>query len=125
MAKKKKWPYKFISPDQMEGYKKMTKAQLVDALVEKNSHLKISEKTKKDSEYLKEINKEISDFRKENSSVELVNCEGELKGLKELRDEKISDSIDEAKDLAGGFNDAINASKEHISTLLSLLSKAK
>lgn len=125
MAKTKKFPYKFLTPNQLDEYKKLSKADVVDALSRKNGDLQTSVKAKKDSDYLKELTKEISEFRKENSSDELLQLEQELKGLKEDRDEKISDAIDEQKDLNGGFNDAINASKEHIGVLLSLLPKSK
>lgn len=136
MAKKKKFPYKFVTPGQLEDYRDMGKEELVENLLEKNQHLKTSKASKKGSDYLKELAKDISEFRKENS-VKMPNDDGttvnsvieqlteELKELKEIRDTKIADAIEEKKELEGGMNDAIKASQEHIDLILSLLSKLK
>lgn len=123
MAKKKKWPYKFISQGQMEEYKKLTKLELVEVLTEKNGHLKLAEKAKKGNDYLKEMVAEIREFREQNIPDGLIELKEEIKAMEEKRDEKITDSLDEKKEILGGFNDAINANKEHVSVLLSLLPK--
>ena len=119
MAKKKKYPYKYIRPEQLDEYKDMGRENLIDSIMEKNAQLETCVSAKKNNGYLKELGKEISEFRKEHSTQELIDLEQELKEQKESRDEEIEDSIGEKKDIEGGLNDAINANKEHISILLS------
>ena len=123
MAKKKKYPYKFVRPEQLDEYKAMDKEALVDALVRKNGDLESSVSAKKSSDFLKDAAKEISEFRKMNTTDELEAAMDEVQRLKDERDAEIQGDLDEIKDVRGGFDDAINANKEHIGVLLGLLSK--
>lgn len=123
MAKKEKFPFKFLTPTQLEDYNKLDRDGVIEALLRKNMDLSNCVSAKKGNEYLKELGKEISDFRKDNSTPELLELEEQVKAEKEIRDEKIADAIDEYKDLSGGLNDGINACKEHVGLLLDLLGK--
>jgi len=121
MAKKKKFPYKFLTPEQLAEYKQKSKDELVLELRKMNEQLKASINSKKNDPYLKELNSEIAEYRKKNTTDEITQLTADLKYLKDLRDEKIADDISEQADLNAGYQDAINANKEHIGVLLSLL----
>jgi gas vesicle protein len=123
MAKEKKFEdkFKFLSPEKFEEYAGMPEEEIVETIKAQSNHLDLCIKTKASSDYLKDIKKDISDFRKDwqkNNAEEWERVNDALKELKDKRDEGIADAIDEQKELEGGLNDAIKGAKEHIEALL-------
>ena len=125
MAKKKKYQYKFVRPDELAAYKEMSKEDVLAELLRKNARLLEVEAEKKSSVLQKELAAEIAQFRKNETSNEIEQLQEELKALKEKRDEPIAEDAETLKDIKAGFRDAIAAQKEYVKVLLSILGKMK
>lgn len=119
MAKSKK--LKFVSEEQVNEYKKADLDTLLSGLIRKSDQLNDAEDKKKKSQYLKELRDEIREYRKDweaNHEAEMEAAKQVMDSIKEERDEKIEDAITEKKELEGGFNDGINAMKEHVRVII-------
>lgn len=120
MAKKKTKKLKFVSDDKMEEYQNMSESELVASIKSQHAHIESAENKKKSSEFLKEARSEISEYRKtwsdENPEKveEIEDLKAGLKVIKDERDAKIEQDLEEKKDLESGFNDNINGAKEHL-----------
>lgn len=123
MARKKKYPYKYVRPEELDEYRSMNKDALIHILVQKNALLVECTKAKSESTVLKDMTKEIAEYRQAYNVEDIENCEKELKTLKEKRDEVIEEDLAELKDLKAGMTDAIKANAEYVKVLLSLLPK--
>ena len=111
MAKKAKWKYKHLSEEKFEEYREMSKDGLIEAIKHQSSYLEESVKEKKGSALLKELRKEIADYRKiwadqhPEEAGEIESLQASLKEAKDDRDAKIEEDLNEKKDLEGSFND--------------------
>ena len=124
MAKEKKWKYKFLSEEKFAEYQDMDEDTLVNTIKEQASYLDQCKKAKASSDYLKDIKKDIADFRKDWQKTnpekveEIEQLKAQIKDIQDERDKAIQDALDEKKDLEGGLNDAIKGANEHIEALL-------
>lgn len=123
MAKKDKYPYKFLPQVTFEEYKALGKMALIEEIKSQHGNWEVSVKMKKESLELKSIKTEIKEFKDGHEPEGLKELMDEIKALREKRDEEIEDLLEDKKALEGGFNDAINARKEAVEVLLTLLRK--
>ena len=117
---------KFVPEELYERYTEMTQEELITELKIRSANLKRFIKEKKESEYLKELNKEIAEYRKdwkENNPQLVEDYEATKEAMVSARDAKIMGDIKEKKDLEGGFNDAIKGAKEYVDVLVDCLEK--
>jgi hypothetical protein len=122
MARRKK-KFKFISETQLEEYHEMSSEELTNHLIQKYKDLSSAKKRKKEDSYLKELNKEITEYKKTNTTQEIEEAREAYEDLVAQRDQKIADDIEELKETRAGFDDAIKAFKEHVDFLLGTLAQ--
>lgn len=115
---------KFVTKEDFEKFSNMEEEELVTVLKEKHAFMETKMAEKKSSEILKEIRSEIAEYRKNwakkypEKQEEILEATEHLKQLKESRDLKIHEGLEEKKDLEGGYNDHINACKEYVDVLV-------
>ncbi len=119
MAKKSK--LKFVSEGQLEEYKNADFRTLLSGLILRSNSVKELTDKKKSSDYLKELRSEISEYRKNweaDHKNEMEAAKSVLEDIKTERDENLEEALEEKKDLEAGFNDGINAMKEHVNVII-------
>ena len=120
MAKGKKWKYKHLTEEKFAEYQGLEEEELVKTLKAQAEYQEQC-KSAKNNDYLKDLKKDIADFRRDwnkDHASELEEAKAAMDALKEARDEGIQDALDEKKDLEGGLNDALVGANEHIEALL-------
>jgi len=135
MAKKKKkdegpWDkFKFIEMDKYQEYDDLSEDELIETLKKQQDEYRRVFLEKKNSEYLKEMKKEISEYRKgwakENPQLveEKEQLQDQIKTINNERDAQIESDLEEKAALEGGMNDSINGAKEHILCITEILRK--
>jgi hypothetical protein len=112
---------KFVPEEVYQKYTMMSQDDLILELKRRLANLSEYKSVKKNNEYLKDLKKELADYRKtwKKENPKLVEDYESLKAeYISARDEKILADIDELKDLEGGFNDAIKGAKEYVEVLM-------
>lgn len=125
MAKKekKKFPYKFIRPEELEEMEKMTTPELLKLNVKENQNLTAAKRQKKDDPSLSSLSSQIKKHREENMPDEVKVLQDRIKELKAEVDEEISELIEDKKALTKGFNDTIKSFAERVDVVLKILGK--
>jgi len=119
---KQQWPWKFLTKDQMDIYKSMSKTEVVETLKVKADYLDQMKKDKKGSQSLKDFRQEINEFRKSyDGNKDIEDIQAELKAAKEKRDSDIDELIESKKALEGGFSDHIKGAEEHRDALIKVM----
>lgn len=121
--KKKKFPYKFIRPEELEEMERMTTADLLKLHVKENQNLAASRRQKKENMDLVSLTGQIKKFREENMPKEVKILQDQIKQMKAEVDEEISELIEDKKALTKGFNDTIKAFAERVDVVLKLLAQ--
>lgn len=121
MAKEKKWKYKHLTQDKFDEYQNMSEADLIETIKAQASYQDQCLKAKAGSEILKDVKKDVADYRKKwmkENAQEWEDAQAAIDELKKKRDEAIEEALQEMKDVAGALNDAIAGANEHIEALL-------
>lgn len=129
MAKKrkKKWPYKYVRPDQYDEMSRMSNEELVDLALRKDTNAKAEAKNKKNSEAIKSLAKDINAHRKhhEETSDKFEEAKEAFEEQKAIRDSDINDLIEDKKALEKGYSDTIKQFKEECGVALKILKERK
>lgn len=121
MTKKvqKKWKYKFLTEEQFEEYKEMSKDEIIENLKTRLTYLDNGKREKKFSEELKNLRSQIKEHRDNwEGNDQIEDLQDEIKSLKEKRDREIEDVIEDKIALEGGYKDTIKSAEEHRDALL-------
>lgn len=111
----------YMSPGKLDEYRSMTDAELLAEFKIQYRNLTAAKKSKASNHNLKELAKELADYQKTHTTDELRMAMEEVERLKEERDEKIKEDLEELKEARAGFEDSIKSFKEHVDVLIQLL----
>lgn len=123
-AKKKKWKYKYLRPEQVDELMNEKTEDLLLKAHKQQTAINVLEKQKKDDEQLKQLRADIKlhkDNHENRAKIKELNEEKKL--LESEINEEIEDTILDKKALEGGHKDSINSSKEMLKAITSILSR--
>lgn len=121
--KKKKFPYKYLRPEQLEELNSQSNDELLLESHKQQKEVSAYEKLKKDDTTLSDLKKQISEHKKNHDNRKrLTELANEKKELEDEIKSEIEDVILDKKELEGGHNDNIKASKERLKAITKILS---
>lgn len=121
--KKKKFPYKFIRPEELEEMERMSTAELLKLHVKENQNLAASKRQKRENMEIVTLAGQIKKHREENMPAEVKMLQEQIKEMKAEVDEDIQELIEDKKALTKGFNDTIKSFAERVEVVLKLLAQ--
>ena len=124
MAKKKKWPYKYVTVDALRELEGLTKEDLIGQMLRYDTNAKAEKKNKKKSEAIandRAIIKEHRDVYVANNVNDFEDAKEGFEHAKTLRDAEIVDAIESKAALEKGFTDVIKNFEEHKDVCLKIL----
>lgn len=122
MAKKIKFPYKYLRPEQLEDLRRMKTDDLIKEHLSESRAVRNLEKQKKEDTTIQDLAASVKEHKESHDLVSDVKKLQEE--IKELRDQINSEIEEDIKDLAAlrkGWTDTIKASKERAAVILKLL----
>ena len=121
--KKKKWPYKYVRPEQVEDLNKESNDELLLKAHKQQKEVAAYEKQKKDDTTLKDLRAQIKEHKEGHEHrARISELLEEKKMLEAEINEEIIEVIEDKKALEGGHRDSIKSSKEMLKIITTILS---